>query len=129
MPDVRDRGPGTVLDPEAIARLRRLGGQVLTGKMASLFLDLAPRRLTAAQAGLEARDPETVWRAAHSLKSSAGNIGAHVLLEAAGRLEEAAEVGAPEGVLRPLLEAVFSAYEAVRPEIEALTGEPPENEP
>jgi HPt (histidine-containing phosphotransfer) domain-containing protein len=47
-----------------------------------------------------ARDPakrDAVRRAAHSLKSSAGQLGAAALSEAAAELERAAESGAPLG--------------------------------
>jgi HPt (histidine-containing phosphotransfer) domain-containing protein len=50
----------------------------------------------AAGAGDPARR-EAVRRAAHSLKSSAGQLGAAALSEAAAELERAAESGAPLG--------------------------------
>jgi HPt (histidine-containing phosphotransfer) domain-containing protein len=105
------------LDPAAIERLRRLGGDALTGKMASLFLGLAPERLRAAHEGLIAGDHDAIRRAAHSLKSSAGNIGAGAILEDSGRLEDAAESGAPMDQLEPLYAALEADVEAARPEL------------
>lgn len=110
----------TALDPVAIARLRRLGGDVLTGRMASLFLELAPQRLSEARTGLAAGDHDAVRRAAHSLMSSAGNVGANAVLEAAGRLEDGAERGLPVEELGPIFSAVEHAFEKVRPELAAL---------
>jgi HPt (histidine-containing phosphotransfer) domain-containing protein len=113
---------GSPLDPEAIARLRRLGGDSLAASLAALFLDLAPRRLAAARAALDADDADAVRRAAHSLKSSAGNVGAFVLLEAAGQLETAAEEGAGKTMLSSLLDAVSAAYAIASTELESLAG-------
>jgi HPt (histidine-containing phosphotransfer) domain-containing protein len=105
------------LDPESIARLRRLGGEALVSKMAGLFLGLAPDRLRAARDGLVGGDLDAIRNAAHSLKSSSGNIGAYAILEAAGRLEDAAERGVPVGELTPLFEALEAAFQAARGEI------------
>lgn len=118
----RDRSDGAApaLDPIAIARLRRLGGDVLTGRMASLFLQLAPQRLSEARAGLAAGDHDAVRRAAHSLMSSAGNMGANDMLEASGRLEDAAESGQSMEELGLIFAAVEHAFETVRPELDAL---------
>ena len=105
------------LDPAAIERLRRLGGDALAGKMASLFLELAPERLRAAREGLAAGDHDAIRRAAHSLKSSAGNIGANAILEDADRLEDAAESGAPMDRLEPLYAALEADVAAARAEL------------
>ncbi|HUP20347.1 MAG TPA: Hpt domain-containing protein [Gemmatimonadota bacterium] len=82
------------LDPVALDRLRRLGGDELVREMARLFVRLGAERLAAAREGLGRDDPEVVERAAHSLKSSAGNVGAGALAEAADRAEQAAESAA-----------------------------------
>jgi HPt (histidine-containing phosphotransfer) domain-containing protein len=116
----QDWSPGAALDPESIARLRRLGGEALASKMASLFLGLAPDRIRTARAGLEAGDSDAVRNAAHSLKSSAGNIGAYAVLEAAGRLEDAAERGVPVAELVPLLAVLEAALEGAQTELLAL---------
>lgn len=109
-----------MLDAEALSRLRRLGGDDLAGRMASLFLGLAPERLRAARAGLAAGDLDQVRRAAHSLKSSSGNVGAYAVTEAAGQLEEAAERGEGREALELLLEAAAAALGAADPELREL---------
>jgi HPt (histidine-containing phosphotransfer) domain-containing protein len=53
------------------------------------------RELTAAIAALDAT-PDAVRRAAHSLKSSAGQLGAIALAEAATAVEMGAETGAAD---------------------------------
>lgn len=75
----------SVLDPGAAARLRRLGGEKLLREMIELFLQLGDARLAAAAAAGEEGE-----RACHSLKSAAGNMGAHALQEAAARAERTA---------------------------------------
>lgn len=93
-----DEVPDDAIDPAAIDRLDRLGGDELVGKMAALFVELGPERMAAATEGLEAGDLDAVERAAHSLKSSAGNVGAVELGEAAGRLERLAEEKRAEAI-------------------------------
>jgi HPt (histidine-containing phosphotransfer) domain-containing protein len=110
----------SALDGEAIARLLRLGGDELAGRMAALFLGLAPERLREARAAVAAGDRDQVRRAAHSLKSSSGNVGAYAVLEAAGQLEEAAERGEPPAELTALLAALEAALEGADPELRAL---------
>lgn len=113
-------GRDPALDPASVARLLRLGGDELAGKMASLFLDLAPDRVRSAREGLEAGDADAVRRAAHSLKSSSGNVGALAVMDAAGRLEDAAERGDGLEALAALLSAMESALQAALPELRAL---------
>jgi len=83
---------------EALARLRRFGGDVLVRDMLAIFAEDAPVRLRAARAGVAAGDPAAVRLAAHSLKSSCAQFGAVV---AAG-LCDGAERAALRGDLAPL---------------------------
>jgi HPt (histidine-containing phosphotransfer) domain-containing protein len=76
------------------AQLRRLGGDKLIVELIDLFLQLAPQRLEAARTGLAAGDLAAVARAAHSLTSSAGNLGVVRVQEAAAALERQAMCGA-----------------------------------
>lgn len=117
------------LDPEALERLRRLGGNDLVRRMGELFLAVGEDRRAAARAGLESGDLESLERAAHSLKSSAGNMGAATLMERAGDLERAAEEARAAGASRPaglaqrlrsVEEAFERAAEAVRRELERI---------
>lgn len=75
------------IDMAALERLKRLGGERLAVRMIDLCLETGPRRVRAAQAGELQGDWEAVGRAAHSLKSSAGNVGALAVQELAQRLE------------------------------------------
>lgn len=76
-----------ILDPAGFARLRRIGGEELVEAMVWAFLENAPRRVAAAVEASAAGDREGVARAAHSLKATAGNLGAAAVQQTAERLE------------------------------------------
>jgi HPt (histidine-containing phosphotransfer) domain-containing protein len=59
----------------------------LLKKLAALFVEQAPRLLSAAHEAVTQRDGKTLERAAHTLKSSVGTFNAHTAFEAAQRLE------------------------------------------
>lgn len=76
-------------DPAAIALLHRVGGENFVGKMTALFAAGAPGRLDAMSAAIDASDHSAGAAAAHSLKSSAGQIGAARLQQLSTHLEDA----------------------------------------
>lgn len=78
---------------DALERLRRIGGEKLVRKMIASFSSNAARRVDDARAALEDRDYATLERAAHSLKSSAGNVGATELARQAAEIEQLAAGG------------------------------------
>jgi two-component system sensor histidine kinase/response regulator len=63
-------------DPTALEMLRRVGKDVLVARMVGMFVANAPARLAAMRAAVDSSDSDGVVRAAHSLKSSAGQLGA-----------------------------------------------------
>jgi HPt (histidine-containing phosphotransfer) domain-containing protein len=77
-------------DSSALDRLRRFGGGKLLGEMIALFLMAAPERVGAARAGYGRGDATEVERALHSLKSSAGQLGALRLQRLSERGEQLA---------------------------------------
>lgn len=105
------------LDPAALERLFRIGGQEFVVEMIELFLEHAPQRLETARTALDAGDMTAVYRAAHSLKSTAANVGARGLQSAAERAEGRAAAEDAQA-LSPLLEGMEHHYERVRPELE-----------
>lgn len=115
-------GEADRFDPRAIDRLRRLGGDELVRRMGRLFVSLGEERIAAARAGVTYGDLDTIERAAHSLKSSAGNVGAVALQRHAETVERAAaqrcRAEAAVGV-----EAMESAFGEARARVEALTGD------
>ncbi|HTW51964.1 MAG TPA: Hpt domain-containing protein [Stellaceae bacterium] len=83
-----------VLDAEVLDVLIEAIGDDAARGVIALFLDEC-RELTAAIAAPGAA-PVAIGRAAHSLKSSSGQLGATALSEAALAVETAASTGAPE---------------------------------
>ncbi len=80
-----------VLNPAALRRLEEWGGPTLVGKMVALFLENAPERMESIRSGAAEGNLSKVERGAHSLKSSAANLGAERLRDDASRMEKAAE--------------------------------------
>lgn len=78
-------------DDGAIEMLRRVGKGKLLGALRALFEANAPARLGAIGAAAEAGDTKGAAAPAHSLKSSAGQLGAIGLQRLCGEIEHAAE--------------------------------------
>jgi len=100
----------TKLDPAALERLHRLGGEEFVGKMMDLFLDFTAAKIREAWAAHAAGKPDALAKAVHPIKSSAGNIGATSVQELALRLELTAERGQfePVGAWLDELEQAFA---------------------
>lgn len=78
---------GSRFNPAAIEMLRRVGGERLAKKMAEMFRRSAPAKMAAARSAAERLDAAALALAAHSLKSSSGQIGASRLQEICADLE------------------------------------------
>jgi signal transduction histidine kinase/DNA-binding response OmpR family regulator/amino acid transporter/HPt (histidine-containing phosphotransfer) domain-containing protein len=100
----RDEFAGTV-DAGTLASLRELpgddGGNLLS-ELVPLFITNGPMLVAAASAALEKNDPGALAKAAHSLKSSCRQFGAHRLVELCARLEAAGRSGQLEGTSQTL---------------------------
>ena len=108
-----------LLDRTALDKVRTLGGDALLARLIDMFLENAPERLARARAGDLRGDLESVERATHSLKSTAGNLGARRLQLFSKQAEDAAALrdGTP---MAPLLARLEAVYEETR---QALTQE------
>lgn len=82
-----------VLDGVALDRLRRIGGADLVRRMIELYLEAGPGRVGSIRGSAASGNIDAVERAAHSMKSSAGNLGAIRLQHTAEALESAAAAG------------------------------------
>jgi HPt (histidine-containing phosphotransfer) domain-containing protein len=98
-----------VLDRSALERLRRMGGADLVRRMVELYLANAPERMRTLSDAAAAEDAAGVERAAHMMKSSAGNLGAVRLQRTAEALEAVAADG---NVDAQLVERLLSDMEA-----------------
>ena len=104
----------SVMNPKSIERLHTLGGTKLVRNVVQIFLTHVPARIEIARQSLQSGDLKGVERAIHSVKSSAGNVGAETLGELSGRIEQLAEEqkGESIGGLLLELESTFSQVKA-----------------
>ena len=72
----------SLINEDAIDRLRKFGGDKLLGGMIELFAANAPRLSAEAREALDCGDAAALRAALHSLKSSAGQLGAGSVYEA-----------------------------------------------
>ena len=83
--------PGVdAIESEALDRLKRLGGSKLLRQMIDLFFEHGSRHIEILCKTESARHLRDAERAAHSLKTSAGHLGATRLFHLASGMEEAA---------------------------------------
>lgn len=102
---------GVVIDPQAQARLQEWGGPKLVQEMIKLFLANAPQRMDQVRKGVvEGGEMKEAERGAHSLKSSAANVGAVTVSKLAAEMENLATEGNVAGLkdALPKLEAAYS---------------------
>ena len=100
----------TIIDPAALKRLEGWGGVNLSKEIVRLFLENGPMRVDQIRGAMDGEDLDVPERGAHSLKSSAANVGAQLLQEIPSELEAAASGGDLQRVrdLIPNLEQAFS---------------------
>jgi HPt (histidine-containing phosphotransfer) domain-containing protein len=83
-----------VLDEAALVKLRRIGGSDLVRRLIELYLSNVEDRIGMLTRGVAEGDASQVELAAHTMKSSAGNVGAIRLQQTAEALEASAGSGA-----------------------------------
>ena len=108
-----------IIDPQALDRLREWGGEKLAGQMVRLFLKNSGTRMDQIRNGLAGSDLQETERGAHSLKSSAANIGAETLRTMATRMESAALDDSVDDA-RALLPELETAYDSAMKELEVI---------
>ena len=107
------------IDESAIARLRRFGGAKLISAMVTAFLKDAPMRLATAGHHADAGDAAGVRRELHSLRSSAGQLGALAMQELCAEGEESAARGFSP-MLVEVVRAVTREFSVVQDELSAI---------
>ena len=78
------------LNPSAIERLVRLGGEKFAGDMIDLFFSYGGKKIAEARQAQQAGKLVALADAVHPLKSSAGNVGAVLVQELAKEVESSA---------------------------------------
>lgn len=78
------------LDEVALDRIRAIGGPVLLGRMAVVFIEDVPKRIERMRAAGAIGDRAMVARMAHSIRGSAASLGGAAAVDACLALELAA---------------------------------------
>ncbi len=115
-----------VLNPKALDSLRRLGstnGEDVLGKVGALFVREVPARILRMRQALELGDRKTVEMTAHSLKGSAGILGATVFLEKSQALERSA-ADAEIVLLARMIAGLEDEMRKVEPELQRAISQP-----
>ena len=111
-----------VLDPAVIENLRQLtpaGEPDVLAEVLELFLQDVPQRLARLRGAYDVRDAVEMYKTAHSLKGSAGNIGADALFEVCRQLDDKSRAGDLTDV-KPLIDALDAEFKRVEVAIRQL---------
>jgi|GEM_PF-1029656 len=113
-----------ILDPKALLNLREMEarGAISVAKMVQLFYEGADRILPLLQQALDSEDANVLNLEAHSLKGSAGYVGAHRLAELCQTLEHMGKEGTFSGG-QALLTSIESAFAEAKEALEELLPE------
>ncbi len=114
-----------VIDPQALDRLKEWGGEKLAAQMVRLFLKNSGERMGQIRSGINGGDVDEAERGAHSLKSSAANIGAERLRTLATQVEAAA-LDHHLDRMTELLPELEDAYATVMERLETMEREMPD---
>lgn len=112
----------TIIDLAALERLEKWGGTSLSHEIVQLFLEHGPSRMEQIRAAIEGEDLDAPERGAHSLKSSAANVGAQHVQRFASEVELAASGGDLQTV-RDLIPNLEEAYAQATRELTVMVEE------
>jgi HPt (histidine-containing phosphotransfer) domain-containing protein len=87
-----------VVKQAALERLKKWGGESLLRELIGIYRETAPGRLAELRRGVEQGQLDIAERAAHTMKSSAGNLGAVRVAELTADVERRIAAGELDGV-------------------------------
>jgi HPt (histidine-containing phosphotransfer) domain-containing protein len=102
------------LEPATVERLRALGGDSFVERLVGVLLEQAPLHVAAVTEAARRGDADAVRRAAHTLRSTAGTVGATSLLAAAERVEALALAAPPPESLTEAAAALETEWNGLR---------------
>lgn len=109
-----------VVDAAALERLREWGGDELVVKMIGLYIENTHARMAQIDEGLAGSDGlDEAERGAHSLKSSAANVGARQVNKLSQLMEDAADHG-DEPKVRELRTELAAAVQRAETELKRI---------
>lgn len=107
---------------ERISNLEKIGGKQFVQKIVNSFHRNVSQKIESAKEGVRSGNLEAVERAAHSIKSSAGNLGAARLEEISGNIEKIAESNEDINYDELILK-LENAYNEIKPELNRILEE------
>ncbi len=107
------------IDQVALKKLMQVGGNALLTRVVGMFLDKTPSNLTLLDGYVSGADHYNVERTAHTIKGSAGMLGARRIQEAAKHLEHAGSASEVEQY-PSLLQNLKSEFDEARGFFEKL---------
>jgi two-component system, sensor histidine kinase and response regulator len=109
--------PGAAIDTAAVDKIRVIGGSPLLGRVIARFAETSPPLVATMREACAAGDTEAVWRAAHTLKSSAAAVGAGSLAQRCAYIEAMARedrILPPNSVIGAVGDELGVAIDALR---------------
>lgn len=101
---------------ESIEKLLGIGGTTLVCRVIDLFFEHLPPKLEALKIQVAAASFQELERTAHSIKSSAANLGLEALRSAAQELESHARQPDPQlSVCQTYVDTMLAAYAEAEP--------------
>lgn len=82
-----------MINQEVFDKLLEIGGPNLARRVIELFFEHTPGKVQSLEQSLAQQDLKTMERTAHSIKSSAANLGLEELRQVAAELERSANQG------------------------------------
>jgi CheY-like chemotaxis protein/HPt (histidine-containing phosphotransfer) domain-containing protein len=120
--DAADKPVSATIDVAAIAAIRAMdskGGDTLLKNVVAKFLATSPALVTTVREKFAAGDAEAVWRTAHSLKSSAGALGAKLLAQRCAAIEKTAREKGLDGV-KDIVDTLETEFNAAAEQLQEL---------
>jgi len=111
------------IDRTHLERLAARFGAEFLVELIDLFVAQGKERLDAAEQGIATGDADAIVAAAHSLKSSAGNLGAAALGQRAAEIERRGRNGAAADVLAPMVATLRDAFTKACAVLEVMRAE------
>lgn len=115
-----------MINEEVFEKLIEIGGPALARRVIELFFEHTPGKIELLAPCLEQKDLKTLERTAHSIKSSAANLGLEELRQFSATLEQAAnrgELESCEALVANIVNACAKADIALRNKQKELESE------
>ncbi|MGH8672084.1 MAG: Hpt domain-containing protein [Burkholderiales bacterium] len=103
---------------DQIRALQRPGKPDIVSKVIAIYVESTPGLLQAMQDALESNDPAALQRAAHTLKSSSANLGAHILTALCKEIEAIGRANSTSAA-QPLVARAHRQYRVAEAELKA----------